>query len=185
MDEASHSSPLSLNHCYENSSRTMCEYDYSTAVTAAINDHMPYQALQYDTCPEDASEARYPPEESSDQTSDPIDDRLYQKHPFKKPPYSYVALIAMAINESRDKQLPLRGIYTYIMRKYPFYTKESKGWMNSIRHNLSLNECFIKKPRNDAHAGERKGNLWELHPAYVNMFENGNYRRRKKVKRNK
>ncbi|KAI1301261.1 Forkhead box protein L2 [Halotydeus destructor] len=100
-----------------------------------------------------------------------------------KPPFSYVALITMAIKDSPDNQLPLRGIYNYITRKFPYYKKEAKGWQNSIRHNLSLNECFVKRPREIAHAGERKGNFWALHPAYENMFENGNYKRRKKVKK--
>lgn len=100
-----------------------------------------------------------------------------------KPPYSYVALITMAIKESRDKQLPLRGIYNYIIRKFPYYKRESRGWQNSIRHNLSLNECFVKKPVDATRAGERKGNLWTLHPAYENMFEHGNYKRRKKIRK--
>lgn len=104
-------------------------------------------------------------------------------HP--KPPYSYVALITMAIKESKDKQLPLRGIYSFISKKFPYYKKESKGWQNSIRHNLSLNECFVKKAREVSHSGERKGNYWALHPAYENMFEHGNYKRRKKIKKNK
>lgn len=103
----------------------------------------------------------------------------------QKPPYSYVALITMAIKDSKEKQLPLRGIYTYITRKFPYYKKEAKGWQNSIRHNLSLNECFVKKAREVSHSGERKGNFWALHPAYENMFEHGNYKRRKKVKKNK
>lgn len=102
-----------------------------------------------------------------------------------KPPYSYVALITMAIKSSKEKQLPLRGIYNYITREFPYYKKEAKGWQNSIRHNLSLNECFIKKAREVSQSGERKGNYWALHPAYENMFEHGNYKRRKKVKKTK
>jgi forkhead box protein L len=100
-----------------------------------------------------------------------------------KPPYSYVALITMAIKDSRDKQLPLRSIYNYIIHKFPYYKRESRGWQNSIRHNLSLNECFVKKPVDATRAGERKGNLWTLHPAYENMFEHGNYKRRKKIRK--
>ncbi|KAF7990039.1 hypothetical protein HCN44_008713 [Aphidius gifuensis] len=98
----------------------------------------------------------------------------------QKPPYSYISLTAMAIWSSRDKMLPLAEIYKFIADRFPYYRKDTRRWQNSLRHNLSFNDCFIKVPRNPHTNPPGKGAYWALHPAALSMFENGSYLRRRK-----
>ena len=49
--------------------------------------------------------------------------------------------------------------------------------MNSIRHNLSLNQCFIKKER-DANGPVGKGMLWTIEEGTEGQFANGGYKKK-------
>ena len=92
-----------------------------------------------------------------------------------KPSCSYIGLIAMAIISSPERKMVLSDIYQHILDHYPYFRNRGPGWRNSIRHNLSLNDCFIKSGR----SANGKGHYWAIHPANIDDFMKGDFRRRK------
>ncbi|UJR23115.1 hypothetical protein I4U23_026136 [Adineta vaga] len=92
-----------------------------------------------------------------------------------KPQESYVELIARAILSSPTYQMLLIDIYEWIVNEYPYFASlQSKAWRNSIRHNLSLNECFIRQQKSE----NGRGYYWGIHPAALDAFIHGDFRRR-------
>ncbi|KAH9447135.1 hypothetical protein Pst134EA_029175 [Puccinia striiformis f. sp. tritici] len=80
--------------------------------------------------------------------------------PARFPGYPYVVLIRYAILGSAHGRLTLQELYETIMDRFPYYRSAGKGWMNSIRHNLSLNRCFVKQARHILDPG--KGSYWTV-----------------------
>ncbi|KAI6202903.1 Fork head domain protein [Aphelenchoides besseyi] len=91
-----------------------------------------------------------------------------------KPPHSYIGLIAIAILSRKEKRMLLSEIYEWIANRYPYFRHRGSGWRNSIRHNLSLNDCFVK----DVRAPNGKGHYWTIHPANLPDFSRGDFRRK-------
>lgn len=93
---------------------------------------------------------------------------------------TFVAVIAQAILSSPAKRMTLSSIYNYIASNYSHFNQEKgPGWRNSVRHNLSSNDCFVKAVR----AENGKGHYWMIHPKDLPEFTKGNFRRRRKPRR--
>lgn len=69
----------------------------------------------------------------------------------------------MAIEAAPARALPVKEIYAWIVRHFPYFRHAPQGWKNSVRHNLSLNKCFHKVA---AAPGLGKGSLWTVDPQH-------------------
>ncbi|XP_051879424.1 forkhead box protein H1 [Pristis pectinata] len=98
-------------------------------------------------------------ENTGDKAKQRVKKKNYRRYP--KPPYTYLALITIAILNSPEKRLKLSQILHEISVMFPFFKGHYKGWKDSVRHNLSLNDCFIKV-LNDPKRPQGKGNYWTV-----------------------
>ncbi|XP_009636119.1 forkhead box protein J1 [Egretta garzetta] len=101
----------------------------------------------------------------------------YKTNPHIKPPYSYATLICMAMEASKKPKITLSAIYKWITDNFCYFRHADPTWQNSIRHNLSLNKCFIKVPREKGEPG--KGGFWKLDPQYADRLKNGALKKRR------
>ncbi|KAF1745470.1 hypothetical protein MXB_4633 [Myxobolus squamalis] len=74
---------------------------------------------------------------------------------------SYANLIAAAILSSQRKKMKLNEIYNWFVHNIPYFAlreddMKSRGWKNSIRHNLSLKKDFIRE------SGDKKAGYWYI-----------------------
>ncbi|KAE8145585.1 hypothetical protein BDV25DRAFT_170428 [Aspergillus avenaceus] len=76
------------------------------------------------------------------------------------PPYSI--LIWKALSQAKGNRLPLQGIYNWFEKNTAKgKDRNSKGWQNSIRHNLSMNAGF-EAVRVELEPGKKAVNFWRL-----------------------
>jgi hypothetical protein len=82
----------------------------------------------------------------------------------ERPSLSYKDLIIESIESSPEKRLKLSEIYQVIRYLHPYYRKrpDQWGWQNSIRHNLSLHDCFVKLPLKQTSANGVVGHYWTV-----------------------
>ncbi|KAJ8266469.1 hypothetical protein GJAV_G00130780 [Gymnothorax javanicus] len=78
---------------------------------------------------------------------------------------SYADLISEAIESSPEKRLTLAQIYDWIVASVPYFKDKgdrnsSVGWKNSIRHNLSLHNKFLRVNNESTN----KSSWWILNP---------------------
>lgn len=99
----------------------------------------------------------------------------------EKPNQSYIGLIGQAIMSSPEKKMVLSNIYKWVLLHYPYFRNKGPGWKNSVRHNLSLNDCFVKAGRSP----NGKGNYWAINPENYDDFRKGDFRRRKSQRRSR
>ncbi|XP_054480413.1 forkhead box protein M1 [Anoplopoma fimbria] len=89
-----------------------------------------------------------------------IDAEAVQQPMSERPPYSYMAMIQFAINSRKSRRMTLKEIYMWIEDHFPYFREVAKpGWKNSIRHNLSLHDMFIRETSPDG-----KISFWTIRP---------------------
>nr|AAQ23178.1 forkhead transcription factor 1 isoform b [Strongyloides stercoralis]AAQ23180.1 forkhead transcription factor 1 isoform b [Strongyloides stercoralis]QWX95789.1 forkhead box transcription factor isoform B [Strongyloides stercoralis] len=108
-------------------------------------------------------------------------DAVSQKKPNPWGEESYSDLIAKALECAPDKRMKLNEIYQWFSENIPYFNdrssqEEAAGWKNSIRHNLSLHNRFMRIQNE----GAGKSSWWVINPD----AKNGRSQRRQRDRSN-
>ncbi|KAH6669240.1 hypothetical protein B0J14DRAFT_487121 [Halenospora varia] len=74
----------------------------------------------------------------------------------------YAKLIYRALISAPNHSMVLQEIYQWFRENTTKGSQDTKGWMNSIRHNLSMNAAFKKTERKIAGDDTKKSTEWVL-----------------------
>ncbi|KAL8722216.1 MAG: hypothetical protein Q9225_001261 [Loekoesia sp. 1 TL-2023] len=77
----------------------------------------------------------------------------------------YAQLIFRALKGAPGYGMVLKDIYRWFESNTDKARKSSKGWQNSIRHNLSMNGAFKKVDQDPSTDEAKKGFIWVLEPS--------------------
>ena len=104
-------------------------------------------------------------EEGKGQNNNQNQKKKQRKRPNSRP-FSYIEMIAYAILSSPQKRATLSGIYSFIQNNYPSFTEHRECWKNTVRHNLSIQECFQR----GGIAVDRASCYWLINPRFVAAY---------------
>ncbi|CAD5227925.1 unnamed protein product [Bursaphelenchus xylophilus] len=170
---------LSLDQYYTDSFTSYGQNDFSGLNIENFDYPQEYVEPKVVNLPPINPPAQPPPAQSPieyldvEERSEPVVKRKLKRRPidefrtnngFKKPNFSYCALIGMTLRNAEDGELAVSEIYRFLCHHFPFFREAPSGWKNSIRHNLSLNQCFEKVDFDVGDVQSRKAFLWRLNP---------------------
>ncbi|KAL8916399.1 MAG: hypothetical protein Q9208_008546 [Pyrenodesmia sp. 3 TL-2023] len=77
----------------------------------------------------------------------------------------YAQLIFRALKSAPGHRMVLKDIYRWFEKNTDKARKSSRGWQNSIRHNLSMNGGFKKVDQDPPNDEAKRGFIWVLEPS--------------------
>eukprot|EP00794_Sanderia_malayensis_P020468 gene20468-22484_t len=148
-----------------NSKDPECFYNKGKAMSCLPSKHDSCLSNKQELQLSDKAEARFCNEK--DEEKGLSSNSLTQQYP------SYTQMIATAILNGTTAGKPLKQIYAFMDKHYKFLAQRGRSWKNSVRHTLSLNECFVKLHRPD------NGKIcdWTIHAKWLEKFRQGNFKR--------
>jgi hypothetical protein len=138
-----------------------------------ISPNFPRCTDDTDECNESSLEASNPKKQKLEGNHfELVQQKFLERNEIRKSPLPYIGMIAEAINSSPDKKMVLSEIYAYMEQHFFQYLSGKPRWRNTVRHNLSFHNCFVKCECS------RRGNrshFWSIHPEYIEQFKRGNF----------